>query len=99
MERRVASARFTLTCQRRPLQCCAARRQVRMRVAEVPIRSLRQSVIVIQGSADRKSVVEGKSVSVRVDRGGRRIITNNSKDTYRQHYTKTSPIFNLALDT
>src|SRR3546814_14614370 len=30
------------------------------------------------GASDRKSVVEGKSVPVRVDRGGRRIIKNNS---------------------
>src|SRR3546814_18654020 len=29
---------------------------------------------------DRKSVVEGKSVSVRVDRGGRRIIKKKNKD-------------------
>src|SRR3546814_20241566 len=29
--------------------------------------------------ADRKSVVSGKSVSVRVDLGGRRIITKNQK--------------------
>src|SRR3546814_11747206 len=29
---------------------------------------------------DRKSVVEGKSVSVRVDLGGRRIIKNKKKD-------------------
>src|SRR3546814_15661408 len=29
-------------------------------------------------SADRKSVVSGKSVSVRVDLGGRRIITNTT---------------------
>src|SRR3546814_7544717 len=30
---------------------------------------------------DRKSVVEGKSVSVRVDIGGRRIITKRQQDT------------------
>src|SRR3546814_12587066 len=30
---------------------------------------------------DRKSVVEGKSVSVRVDLGGRRIITKKKKST------------------
>src|SRR3546814_337710 len=34
------------------------------------------------GDIDRKSVVEGKSVSVRVDLGGRRIVNkNNKKDT------------------
>src|SRR3546814_19233223 len=31
------------------------------------------------GTSDRKSVVEGKSVSVGVDLGGRRIIKNNTK--------------------
>src|SRR3546814_15956215 len=31
-----------------------------------------------QDAADRKSVVEGKSVSVRVDLGGRRIIKKNT---------------------
>src|SRR3546814_17992191 len=31
-------------------------------------------------STDRKSVVEGKSVSVRVDLGGSRILTNNNKN-------------------
>src|SRR3546814_12525920 len=45
---------------------------------------------------DRKSVVEGKSVSVRVDLGGRRIIQkNNTKSTrklYRQeHDTANEP--------
>src|SRR3546814_21072084 len=32
---------------------------------------------------DRKSVVEGKSVSVRVDLGGRRIITQTNNQTIR----------------
>src|SRR3546814_13254090 len=37
---------------------------------------------------DRKSVVQGKSVSVRVDLGGRRIIkkTNNVKYSMHHHY-------------
>src|SRR3546814_15548729 len=34
--------------------------------------------------ADRKSVVEGKSVSVRVDLGGRRIIKNNNMLAHNQ---------------
>src|SRR3546814_20145057 len=46
---------------------------------------------------DRKSVVEGKSVSVRVDLGGRRIIkkkktkhsSNRHKDIRKQHMTST----------
>src|SRR3546814_10508590 len=33
---------------------------------------------------DRKSVVEGKSVSVRVDLGGRRIIKKKTKSSYHQ---------------
>src|SRR3546814_15702477 len=41
------------------------------------------------GLLDRKSVVEGKSVSVRVDRGGRRIIkTKNKKITHMRIYKK-----------
>src|SRR3546814_16687697 len=36
----------------------------------------------VRGSQDRKSVVEGKSVSVRVDLGGRRII-KKKKETKR----------------
>src|SRR3546814_20870788 len=35
---------------------------------------------------DRKSVVEGKSVSVRVDLGGRRIIKKKNIDHIREHY-------------
>src|SRR3546814_19821109 len=33
--------------------------------------------------ADRKSVVEGKSVSVRVDLGGRRYLKKNKKQTHQ----------------
>src|SRR3546814_21201354 len=40
-----------------------------------------RSTIRIVG--DRKSVVEGKSVSVRVDLGGRRIMKQQKKDIYR----------------
>src|SRR3546814_19184115 len=36
-----------------------------------------------RGIADRKSVVSGKSVSVRVDLGGRRIIKKNKNIRYR----------------
>src|SRR3546814_15504448 len=38
------------------------------------------------GTSDRKSVVEGKSVSVRVDLGGRRILTTKKQ---RPHYNTT----------
>src|SRR3546814_12709474 len=40
------------------------------------------------GGGDRKSVVEGKSVSVRVDLGGRRIIQNKK----RQHTLELPPL-------
>src|SRR3546814_14958528 len=46
-----------------------------------------REVILLRGrepSADRKSVVSGKSVSVRVDLGGRRIIKRN---IYRSRFT------------
>src|SRR3546814_18425015 len=39
--------------------------------------------------SDRKSVVQGKSVSVRVDLGGRRIITQNTHYTHIRHTTMT----------
>src|SRR3546814_11325980 len=38
-------------------------------------------------AADRQSVVQGKSVSVRVDLGGRRIIQQKNTDTYMTHTT------------
>src|SRR3546814_20915705 len=41
----------------------------------------RQQITVAPTSADRKSVVAGKSVSVRVDLGGPRIIKNINKHT------------------
>src|SRR3546814_16649269 len=36
--------------------------------------------VTVDVNADRKSVVEGRSVSVRVDLGGRRIIKKKKKD-------------------
>src|SRR3546814_17436702 len=47
-------------------------------------RADRRSVLALidkQNRQDRKSVVEGKSVSVSVDLGGRRIITKKKKDS------------------
>src|SRR3546814_18830970 len=38
-------------------------------------------VFIMRDVKDRKSVVKGKSVSVRVDRGGRRIIKKKTKNT------------------
>src|SRR3546814_20749944 len=40
--------------------------------------------------ADRKSVVQGKRVSVRVDLGGRRIIKTKKQRTHRQYYREIS---------
>src|SRR3546814_12308580 len=42
--------------------------------------SLMQNLVVFEGAADRKSVVSGKSVSVRVDLGGRRSIKKKKKN-------------------
>src|SRR3546814_18187178 len=39
------------------------------------------SVLVVDERQDRKSVVQGKSVSVRVDLGGRRIIKQKKRQT------------------
>src|SRR3546814_5177428 len=44
------------------------------RVQAAHITHRQRSVIMIEGWEDRKSVVEGRSVSVRVELGGRRII-------------------------
>src|SRR3546814_1642827 len=41
------------------------------------------SADAVPGLLDRKSVVKGKSVSVRVDPGGRRIIKKKTNDTIR----------------
>src|SRR3546814_12437792 len=44
-------------------------------------RAIRQSAYPPINEADRKSVVSGKSVSVRVDLGGRRIIKKKKRQT------------------
>src|SRR3546814_18205805 len=43
-----------------------------------------------RATRDRKSVVSGKSVSVRVDLGGRRIIKKKKHNKTAQHYTQKS---------
>src|SRR3546814_19075812 len=48
-------------------------------------------------SLDRKSVVSGKSVSVRVDLGGRRIITKKTQHIRSPHYNM--PLQNIIADT
>src|SRR3546814_12390229 len=40
--------------------------------------------------SDRKSVVSGKSVSVRVDLGGRRCLKTKRKNTYKHQNTRTT---------
>src|SRR3546814_14614822 len=47
-----------------------------------PMTSLEQSSILSSGRLDRKSVGEGKSVSVRVDLGGPRIIKKKINDKH-----------------
>src|SRR3546814_21150235 len=47
----------------------------------------------VAGMGDRQSVVEGKSVSVRVDLGGRRIIKKTTHQTTLQHSLSTQPTF------
>src|SRR3546814_11394108 len=67
-----------------------------VRVAQVPAFGaaiIHDTVIALgEGGTDRKSVVEGKSVSVRVDLGGRRIIKKKNMKTHTQReiniYTK-----------
>src|SRR3546814_14211790 len=48
--------------------------------------------LVIDAIQDRKSVVEGKSVSVRVDLGGRRIIKKKTKKNNNDDKIKNSNI-------
>src|SRR3546814_17561394 len=45
----------------------------------------RQDETLAVGALDRKSVVSGQSVSVRVDLGGRRIIKKKKSTTYGDH--------------
>src|SRR3546814_14648599 len=50
-------------------------------------------IVMLTYAIDRKRVVEGKSVSVRVDVGGRRIIKKKNKnDRIRAHYHKYNMI-------
>src|SRR3546814_17500401 len=43
-------------------------------VREAFVKTMYRDALIVERGIDRKSVVEGKSVSVRVDLGGRRII-------------------------
>src|SRR3546814_13075983 len=55
------------------------------------------NVVVI--NTDRKSVVEGKSVSVRVDLGGRRIIKKTKKKNKQKHAEGRRAINRLTIGT
>src|SRR3546814_11491197 len=59
-------------------------------VDEVGPQRARGTFDIFLQSSDRKSVVKGKSVSVRVDPGGRRII-KNKKHTLVGHRTSYTP--------
>src|SRR3546814_16908804 len=71
----------------------AAERGILMRSGEA-FQILKDITHVVLDKTDRKSVVSGKSVSVRVDLGGRRIIKKkNIRHTrihYKENYTKNS---------
>src|SRR3546814_20905475 len=54
-------------------------REMQRRIDEHRTVARRQDESVAVGPGDRKRAVEGKSVSVRVDLGGRRIITKKNK--------------------
>src|SRR3546814_17974812 len=56
---------------------CAAMFQIPMAAASRQV-NVRPTSKVRRATLDRKSVVSGKSVSVRVDLGGRRLITKNN---------------------
>src|SRR3546814_14770188 len=93
------SSRRNLACVYGPLMTCAAASVVTTgpSAALIVVASAGCANTVCASSAgDRKSVVSGKSVSVRVDLGGRRIIkktntqthTNMTKDTaISAHYS------------
>src|SRR3546814_19635978 len=61
-------------------------------VAEGAVAGAAQGVLggLARARGDRKSVVSGKSVSVRVDLGGRRIIKKKMKTKYEEHKTLTN---------
>src|SRR3546814_15706770 len=72
-----------------PVRAEDAREEVRLQLAEhdVAVGHGERSAAAI---ADRKSVVWGKSVSVRVDLGGRRIINKKNNHDQKQRATNTS---------
>src|SRR3546814_20064619 len=75
--------------RRTPLKRPPHRRRPRPRTVDRiggPVERQRREAVAGAGrrgeAEDRKSVVSGKSVSVRVDLGGRRILKKTSKSTY-----------------
>src|SRR3546814_18666280 len=77
---------FVRACVR---ACCRRASCENAATLKVPLRSCARAVCRLESCADRKSVVEGKSVSVRVDFGGRRIIKKKNKVLlgYKQYIT------------
>src|SRR3546814_16732986 len=76
---RIFMARFLSGCVAVPI--CDSRPPLLWGELIIILRSLQETRIftMLTTSADRKSVVSGKSVSVRVDLGGRRIIKKKKK--------------------
>src|SRR3546814_12693587 len=68
-----------ISCEERPWRCASSNQS-----SVAP-----QQLHPILSSADRKSVVYGKSVSVRVDLGGRRIIKKKKMYTYREQVSNS----------
>src|SRR3546814_17583594 len=73
-----------------PCPAAAIHSSFRAGAASMPM-SGRPALISATETQDRKSVVEGKSVSVRVDLGGRRIVKNINRNTILNNnsYNKT----------
>src|SRR3546814_15969801 len=65
--------RFPPSCLLSPTQCVPIHDSLTQRET-TPMDAKKSQARCPERSGDRKSVVSGKSVSVRVDRGGRRII-------------------------
>src|SRR3546814_19103272 len=61
------------------------RSQVRRRPSPAPVRNSKAASTSRSARGDRKSVVKGKSVQVRVDPGGRRIHKKTNQKQHEQH--------------
>src|SRR3546814_21146117 len=87
---RAATAGIVVTGRGLPRQWCARGGRVGLRhdrpdgpgAARVLIHLITLAACIADSPQDRKSVVQGKSVSVRVDLGGRRNIKKKNKSIY-----------------